>query len=149
MTDDIDLGAVEQFMLDIGREVQRRAAYMLAAEAQRQAPVDTGWLQASITVQESPGGSIIMVTVGADYAEAVEFGHFMKNGQFYPANPYFRRAIEIIRGQFPEIVASAGITLANFQKSGGNAYEGGRTIGSYAGMPTSHNVFFGATFTTE
>lgn len=54
-------------------------------KAMRSAPVDTGFLRRSITLEMTDGGLTARVYAYADYAVYLEFGT-----RYQPAQPYFR-----------------------------------------------------------
>lgn len=61
--------------LDRAREAARREVEESAQRVRNAAPVDTGALRASVTVEETPDGARLIVGDGSvDYAEYVERG---------------------------------------------------------------------------
>lgn len=82
-------------LTDEGREkinnVVRKKGLKVVRKAKNNAPVDTGRLRASISLEEeSMGNGLIRVLVGTnvDYARFVEFGTSNQ-----PAQPYLRPAL--------------------------------------------------------
>lgn len=56
------------------KKVVTETAYIIQAEAQAQAPTDSGYLRESIEVEIMNGGLSAVVTVGAEYAIYIEYG---------------------------------------------------------------------------
>lgn len=108
IADTIDLDFVKAWAEDIAWEATRRVAEELGEEAATQAPVDTGELKASIIVQEDRAAKVFRVIADTPYAVYVEYGfvHWI-SGMFIGPNPFFRRAIEIVRNRFGNINISA------------------------------------------
>lgn len=70
-----------------------KAGAQVQASAMRHAPVDTGHLKRSITLDA--GGLTATVTSGADYAGFQEFGT-----RFQPGTPHIRPAVEEVSDKF-------------------------------------------------
>lgn len=86
---------------DKSKTQRHKAAEDLAASAKRRAPVKTGQLRESITV-EGQGDSTDLVTVGAPYAPFVNNGHHTRGGSWVPPNPFWDAAIEEMRAKYPD-----------------------------------------------
>lgn len=83
-----------------------KAAADIMAFARTNAPVLTGYLMNSITV-EMVAPLLALVSVGALYGVFVEFGT-----RHMPARPFFLPAIELVRPQFEAAIANAVKGLA-------------------------------------
>ena len=87
LTKNMDLSAVRTVVRKNGSEMQRKA--------QEKAPVDTGHLRRSITLEMTDGGKTAEVEPTADYGAYVELGtRFMK------AQPYLTPAFDEQKGKF-------------------------------------------------
>lgn len=89
------------------RDATTKTTLDTQAEARRRAPVDTGYLRASIAVSVLPGntpGSIVgEVTAGAEYAAAVEHGTSTQRPQ-----PYMRPAFEARQRAWVQAIEQLG-----------------------------------------
>jgi len=103
-----DMNEVQQFAVDLGRAgyaaeagaraVVEKSAYDLRAEAQYEAPVDTGFLRSSISA--SVNGLEAEVGPTADYAFYVEHGTSRMPGQ-----PFLFPALDRITPTFEAAMA--------------------------------------------
>jgi len=90
-----NLPSIGKAIRDRAKERRSKAAMALRDRARQEAPVDTGKLRGSIEVV-SQGDSTDLVVVGASYAS------FVNNGtRRMPANPFWDRAVEAIRADYP------------------------------------------------
>lgn len=81
--------ALQASIVNISEDIRKQAKY--------EAPVDTGFLKASIKNRIDRLRAAI--TVWASYGGYVEFGTM-----YQKANPYFRRAIDIVKVKIPSIL---------------------------------------------
>lgn len=81
-------------MSDVKKIVQTNTAE-LTQKAQRNAPVDTGYLRRSITMTIEGGGLEGHSTAGAEYGPYVEHGT-----RFNTAQPFMRPAFNVQKEQF-------------------------------------------------
>lgn len=81
-------------MDDVKRVVRHNGAEM-QAKAQRNAPVDTGYLKRSIGLEITDGGMAAEVEPTADYAPYVELGT-----RFMEAQPYLKPAFDEQKEKF-------------------------------------------------
>lgn len=88
------LGSIVAGMEDKASEIIRKTAFDLQARAQVRAPVDTGYLRASIQAKEVTRLHW-QVVVGADYGIYVEYGT-----RFQAAQPYLNPAMDAVRDPF-------------------------------------------------
>jgi len=91
----------------VSRRAVRQGLEMIAEEARRLAPVDTGALRESIHVEMSPGGTNGEVVVGTSggpeyYAMFVEFGT-----AHMPARPFLRPAADAVRDRIQRQLAKS------------------------------------------
>ena len=97
-----------------GMSIMRRSAEYCAARARLWAPVDTGYLRDSISVErgEAPGSWQVIVT--APYAVFVELGHLdgLHGRGWIPPNPFLRNAIADTVLAFPSIAADTELADA-------------------------------------
>lgn len=83
-----------------GEEVAERAgAAIVAADARRRAPVDTGALAASIRTEEIGGSSAVVATV--PYARFVEYGT-----RYMPAQSFMRESAGAVGDQVLSAMAA-------------------------------------------
>jgi hypothetical protein len=99
----INLDRVRQFLFGRGMATIGEAAQFMAARARQYCPVDTGFMQSTITVVTSRGGATSSVIVTAPYAHWVEFGHYSITGTWVPPNPFMRNALSDTAREFPTI----------------------------------------------
>jgi Bacteriophage HK97-gp10, putative tail-component len=99
----INLDRVRQFLFGRAAATVGEAAQFMAARARQYCPVDTGFMQSTITVVSSRGGATSSVLVTADYAQWVEFGHYSIAGTWVPPNPFMRNALADTIREFPTI----------------------------------------------
>lgn len=87
LTKNMDLSAVKTVVKKNGAEMQKKA--------QKEAPVDTHYLQRSITLEITDGGMTAEVKSTAEYAAYQEYGtRFMKG------KPHIRPAFDEQKGKF-------------------------------------------------
>lgn len=80
------------------------------AEAKKLCPVDTGNLRSSIHTKYNSEEFAAYVGTNKEsmskasstgssvfYAPYVEYGHKLRNGEFYPARPFLRPALDVLR----------------------------------------------------
>lgn len=89
-------------MDDVKRVVRHNGAEM-QAKAQRNAPVDTGYLKRSIGLEITAGGMTAEVEPTAEYAPYVELGTRFMDAQPYMA-PAFRDQAEQFRKDMKKLV---------------------------------------------
>lgn len=82
-------------------------AEFVADRARMYCPVDTGALKASIQVVSEADGTRHHVIAPLNYSESVEFGHRMRNGAFYPPNPFLRKALADGGRAMPQFLGGA------------------------------------------
>ncbi|MCW4025334.1 MAG: HK97 gp10 family phage protein [Candidatus Bathyarchaeota archaeon] len=107
---DVDVAGAEQFVAAMKRfdvEMQRKVQEQLEAwaeavksEAEREAPIRTGYLRSSITVESHNWQ--MKVGAYAAYAAAVEFG----TRNHYP-DPFLRPAIEEHKPRLEQVIREA------------------------------------------
>lgn len=88
-----DGDAVRERLAAEHRAGVKALAEFVAERARMYCPVDTGELRASIQVISESDGMRHHVIATARYAEPVEWGHRMRNGAFYPPNPFLRKSL--------------------------------------------------------
>ncbi|MCP3426025.1 HK97 gp10 family phage protein [Rothia sp. AR01] len=82
-----------------------KAGADLQAQAQRRAPVDTGYLRASIAA-ESPAPGEVLVGPGAHYGIYLEYGTSRM-----AARPYMTPAFDVVAPAYERAIAQAGEAL--------------------------------------
>lgn len=87
----------------------RELAEFVADQARLRCPVDTGELKNSIHVVSEADGLKHHVVATARHAEPVEFGHTMRNGRFYPPNPFLRMAVREGAAAMPRFIGQARV----------------------------------------
>jgi len=82
-----------------------KAALDTQAEARRRAPVDTGYMRASIAERSGIQGTRVWAetSVGAEYAAYVEYGTSTQAPQ-----PFMRPAFEQAKGVFVQMIGQIG-----------------------------------------
>ena len=82
-----------------------KAALDTQAEARRRAPVDTGYMRASIAERSGVQGRTVWAetSVGAEYAAFVEYGTSTQAPQ-----PFMRPAFEQAKGVFVQMIGQIG-----------------------------------------
>lgn len=93
--------------VELVRAATTKAALDTQAEARRRAPVDTGYLRSSITVDLAQmGGNVVVgeVTAGANYAAYVENGTSRQSPQ-----PFMRPALETHQKPWVQAMTSIGL----------------------------------------
>jgi HK97 gp10 family phage protein len=91
------------------RAAIRALAEFVADRARAYCPVDTGELRDSIHVVGEADGLRHHVVATADHAEPVEFGHTMRNGRLYPANPFMRKALRDGANAMPNFIGQSRV----------------------------------------
>lgn len=81
--------------LDDAKKVVKNNTALLTNKAQRKAPVDTGALRRSITMEMGDGGLTGKVTPAMEYAPYVEYGT-----RFMDAQPFMRPAFEEVKDKY-------------------------------------------------
>lgn len=66
-------------------------------------------LRETIQVISEADGLRHHVVATALYAEPVEFGHVMRNGRFYPPNPFLRKAVRDGAAAMPQFIGGSRI----------------------------------------
>lgn len=89
-----NFGRIKVHMANQAEWATEKAAQDIAAGAMRRAPIDTGFLRASIQARKV-GTAHWRVTVGAEYGLYLEFGT-----RFMGAQPYFFPAIAEVSPSF-------------------------------------------------
>jgi hypothetical protein len=99
-----DGDAVKERLIAEHKAGLKALAEYVADVARAGCPVDTGALRASIQVISEADGLRHHVTASKKYAESVEYGHTMRNGRFYPPNPFMRRALRAGAAAMPQFI---------------------------------------------
>ena len=105
----------------------RRLAHYVRDQAELYAPYDASkpagelHLRDTIQVIEEAGGERFHVIASAPWAEPVEFGHRMRNGAYYPPNPFMRRALQDGARAMPQFLGDARVR---------QGYHAGRLMGA-------------------
>lgn len=86
-------------------QVVRKAALDTVADAKQLAPVDTGALRNSISMNGRAGDLRAEAVATVNYAAPVEYGHITASGSFVPPQPYMGPAMERNAPGFYEAIA--------------------------------------------
>lgn len=87
-------------------QVVRKSALALRDHARQHAPVDTGFMQSSISMRSSRNGLDALISPQANYA------HFVEHGTIYMmAQPFMEPAENAIRPSFEQAMAQVGREL--------------------------------------
>lgn len=113
----LDLGDLEQKLAasvedSAARLAQgvKQAGELIAGEARKRAPVDTGRLRSSIrsTTTEEEGEIVAKIGTNVDYAIHVEYGHRTRGGKSYVPGRYFLRgALQSQKGNALRLISRA------------------------------------------
>jgi hypothetical protein len=93
----------------------RALAEFVAERARIYSPYDTSkppdemHLRDTIQAVHEADGTRSHVFASAPWAEPVEFGHRMRNGGFYPPNPFMRKAVRDGANAFPRFIGRSQV----------------------------------------